>query len=347
MSIKKIKTGVLSYGMSGRVFHTPFLEASDYFDLYAVVERSRKEAQKKYPDIISYDSVEEMMQDEEIELIVVNTPNNTHFDFAKQALRAGKHVLVEKPFMTNRKDAEEVFSIAKESEKWIFPYHNRRFDSEFLALKEILDTHKVGQPIELHLRFDRYRQEIGAKAFKETKTPGAGILYDLGSHLIDQVISLFGMPKAYYKVLKKHRQDSEVDDYAFLLLEYDGGFQVHITTTMLALDPQPAIVLHGTKGSFVKDREDPQEKQLIEGMLPSDEGFGREREGAEGLLSYVNGKTEVRHHKVASEKGNYMHVFEGIYETLRKDKKFFVTRGDIYCQLDILEGPKNKRVKFK
>ena len=347
MSIQKIKTGVLSYGMSGRIFHTPFLEESKYFELYGIVERSKKSAKDKYPDIISFDSVSELINDTEIELVVINTPNYTHYDFAKQALSAGKHVLMEKPFTPTKAEAEELFRIGKKMKRWVLPYQNRRFDSEFLALKQVLDSHKIGQPIELHLRFDRFRQEIGPKVFKETKKPGSGILYDLGSHLLDQVISLFGQPKSFFKILKKHREDTEVDDYAFLLLNYGGGMQVHITTTMLALDPLPSIVVHGTKGTFIKHREDPQEQQLSEGVRPTDEAYGVEREGAEGTLKYIDQQSNIITEKVASVKGNYMHLFDALYQTIRHDKQYFATRGDILCQLEILEAPKNTRIKLK
>lgn len=163
--IKKINTGVLSYGMSGRVFHTPFLEASELFNLRAIVERSKKNAAADFPNIISYDSVDELLADQEIELVVVNTPNDTHYDFASAALSAGKHVLVEKPLVPSSSQAEALFELAKRKGKKIFTFHNRRFDSDFLSLKKVLEENLVGEPIELHMRFDRYRPEIGPKVF--------------------------------------------------------------------------------------------------------------------------------------------------------------------------------------
>lgn len=347
MTIKKIKTGVLSYGMSGRVFHTPFLETSDYFEFYGVVERSVKSAIDKYPNILSFDTVDDMIEDEEIELIVVNTPNNTHFDYAKQALLAGKHVLIEKPFTPTKKEAEELFTIGKKMKRLVLPYHNRRFDSDYLSLKNIIETNKVGTPIELHLRYDRFRPEIGPKVFKEKKIPGSGILYDLGSHLLDQAISLFGRPKAAIKILEKHREHSKVDDYAYLLLDYDGGLKVHITATMLALEPQASIVLHGTEGSFIKRRCDVQEEQLQAAIWPTDESYGIEEQGSEGVLTYIDDRSQKKSIKVASVKGDYMQLFEAVYKSIRENKVYFATRGDILCQLEILEAPKNKRIKLK
>lgn len=347
MSIKKIKTGVLSYGMSGRIFHTPFLEASEKFDLHAVVERSNKLAKEKYADIVSYDSVDELLNDEDIELVVVNTPNHTHYEFTKRALLAGKHVLVEKPFTPTKKEARKLFDLARNQSRFVLPYHNRRFDSDFLELKEVLESNKVGDVVELHLRFDRFRPEIGPKQFKETKVPGSGILYDLGSHLLDQAISLFGRPKAVTKVLSKHRKDTKVDDYAFLLLNYDSGFQVHITVSLFVLEAQPSIVLHGTKGTFIKKRTDPQEKQLSEGIDPLHVKYGVEEEGNRGQLSIINDNGYRETIYTDPIKGDYMQLFESVYDTIRKGKEYFVAEGDILCQLEIMENSKRKRIKLK
>src|SRR5690606_36612988 len=190
---KPIITGVLSYGMSGRVFHTTFLDQSNYFELRAVVERSQKNAQNDYPEIISYNKVEDLFADDLIELVVVNTPNDTHVDFARKALLAGKHVLIEKPFAPTFKDAAQLFELGAKVGKKVLPYHNRRFDSDFLSLKEVIEKGFVGKPIELHIRFDRYTPGLSQKVFKEKKNRAAnGVLFDLGSHLLDQTISLFG-----------------------------------------------------------------------------------------------------------------------------------------------------------
>src|SRR5690606_5348793 len=161
----QIVTGIMSYGMSGRVFHAPFIDIHPGFKLKGIVERSQKLAQENYSDIISYNSVNELIDDPEIELVVVNTPNDTHVDFAAKALRAGKHVLIEKPFAPTLRESNYLFELAKEVNKVILPFHNRRFDSDFLSLKEILTQNLVGKPIELHIRFDRFKPEIGKKLF--------------------------------------------------------------------------------------------------------------------------------------------------------------------------------------
>jgi len=336
MTVNKIITGVLSYGMSGRVFHTPFIANNDRFELRAVVERSTKKAQLDYPSIISYDSVEELLADDAIELVIINTPNDTHVSLAKQALLAGKHVLIEKPFAPTVLEAKELFDLGRKVGKFVLPYHNRRFDSDFNSLKSVLECGKVGEPVELHLRFDRYRAEIGQKVFKETKRPAAGILFDLGSHLLDQVISLFGKPLTAVKRTSIHRKDSEVDDFATLLLTFDHGLTVFITVSMLVLESQYSFLLHGTQGTFVKDRTDVQENQLIDGISPIDEHYGEENEHAEGLLTYLEQGNMVSE-RLKALKGNYMLLFDAVYDQIRNDKAYFVTEEQIYSQLEILE----------
>ncbi|UPZ36671.1 Gfo/Idh/MocA family oxidoreductase [Sphingobacterium sp. PCS056] len=338
MTVNKIVTGVLSYGMSGRVFHTPFIANNDRFELRAVVERSTKKAHIDYPSIISYDRVEELLADEAIELVIVNTPNDTHVAFAKQALLAGKHVLIEKPFAPTVAEAKELFDLGRKIGKFVLPYHNRRFDSDFNSLKSVLESNKLGEPVELHLRFDRYRAEIGQKVFKETKRPAAGILFDLGSHLLDQVISLFGKPISAVKRTSIHRKDSEVDDFATLLLTFDQGLTVYITVSMLVLESQYSFLLHGTNGTFVKNRTDVQENQLLAGVSPIDDHYGEENEDALGLLTYLEHDNLISE-QLKALKGDYMQLFDAVYEQIRNNRAYFVTEEQIYWQLEILEQP--------
>ncbi|MBE8723099.1 Gfo/Idh/MocA family oxidoreductase [Sphingobacterium pedocola] len=341
MVIQPIITGILSYGMSGRVFHAPFIENSNYFKFKAVVERSKKNAQLDYPYVISYDSIDELLSDSEIELVIVNTPNDTHFDFAKRALLSGKHVLIEKPFSPTVAEAKELFEIGKQTDRCVLPFHNRRFDSDFKSLKYILDKNLVGKPIELHLRFDRFKPEIGPKIFKETPRPASGVLYDLGSHLLDQVISLFGNPKSATKILSQNRPNTKVDDYASLILNYQDGLNVFITTSLLVANPQKSFVLHGANGTFIKDRTDVQEAQLQFGMSPLDPSYGLEHEGQDGLLTVIlDDVTEEI--DVSPEKGDYMQLFDAVYQTIRLREPYFVTAEQILCQLEILAPAKKK-----
>ncbi len=339
MSKKSIVTGILSYGMSGRVFHAPFVHQKTRFELRAVVERHEKRAQQRYPDVISYHSVDELLNDDKIELVIVNTPNDTHVDYTKKALKAGKHVLVEKPFATNSADAKKLFDLGKEVGKHVMVFQNRRWDSDFKLLKRVVERETLGELIELHVRFDRYRMEKSPKIFKEQKIPGGGVLYDLGPHLLDQVISLFGKPDKSIKILSTHRPSSEVDDFATLVLTYPKGFTVFIHASLLVANPLPAYVLHGVKGSFHKVRADVQEDQLQAGMSPKDPAYGIEPPGKEGLITLVkpNGDREIRYREAL--KGDYNDLFNAVYAQIRKNEPFPVKPAEILWQMEILEQP--------
>jgi predicted dehydrogenase len=334
----KIKTGLLSYGMSGKLFHAPFLKAHEGFEISAVVERSTKQAHQKYPDLISYDSVDALLTDENIELIVVNTPNSTHFEFALKAIHHNKHVLVEKPFTVTSSEAKILFWEAEKNNREIFVFQNRRYDSDFLSVKQVLDSGQLGRLIEAHFRFDRYKLTPSLKSAKETSIPGSGLLYDLGPHLLDGVISLFGAPLHWCKNLGHFRPETKVDDYANIHFSYPSQLQVFITASLLVADEQPAFILHGSKGSYIKRRADVQERQLLEGMSVSNDFFGVEEAGMEGILTTVSENGTKTIVKIASEKSSYINLFNQVYKTIRDGKRYPITSAQIIKQLEILEA---------
>lgn len=334
---KPIVTGLMAYGMSGKIFHAPFLSQHPGFKLQGVLERHHKLAQGDYPGITSYDKAEELLNNPELELIVINTPNNTHFEYAKQAMLAGKDVLIEKPAATSVEEVEELFRLGKLHSRKVMIYQNRRYSSDFLATKKVIESGKLGQIIEIHFRFDRYRHFIGPKAFKETPVAGSGILFDLGSHLIDQAVSLYGKPLSSHKTLGKYRPGSLVDDYASLHLQYPGPLNIFITVSMLVADPQAGIVIHGTQGSFIKSFCDTQEEQLQAGQRPNDPDFGKEPANMEGKLTRINETGEKTIEMIPSEQGKYMDLFEAVYQTIRNDIPFPVKENEILIQLELLE----------
>lgn len=333
-----IKTGLLAFGMSGRIFQAPFLAANPAFSLDAIVERNTKKAKQFYPEITSYDTTDELINDPTLELIVVNTPNFTHFALAKAALEAGKHVLIEKPVAATTAEAKALFDLGREVDREVLIYQNRRWDSDVMAVKQVLKTGQLGKIVEVHFRYDRWRPEIGPKAFKETPMPASGLLYDLGPHLIDQSLDLFGKPLSFTKTLGKFRLKTEVPDYAFIHLKYTEGLNVFLYASMLVAKPLPGFVLHGTRGSFIKKRSDTQEAQLDQGMSPLAVGFGVEEEGMQGELTYINPETEkMETVLVPSLKGNFMGIFDAVHQTIRHHKPFPVTEDDITTQLSIIE----------
>ena len=333
-----IITGLLAYGMSGRVFHAPFLSTNPQFKLKAVVERNQKKMAADYPDIISYDSVDEILNDPEIELIVVNTPNFTHFELATSALNAGKHVLIEKPACANVAEAKALFDTARKVNKHIFLYQNRRWDSDFLSVKEVIESGRLGRLTEMHIRFDRYKPELAIKPFKEGKDSlVTGVRYELGPHIIDQAIHLFGKPLSFDRIDAMQREQSEIFDYMNLRLVYPGGLVVTIASGLLIADPLPSYVVHGSLGSFSKHRCDVQEPQLNIPIKPTDLEYGIEPAGCEGRLVTIGIDGEKTIELITAPKGDYSNLFYAIYHTLRQNALYPITEEHLVWQMEMLE----------
>ncbi|MDB5112456.1 MAG: putative oxidoreductase YvaA [Mucilaginibacter sp.] len=336
---KPIVTGIMSYGMSGRIFHAPFLSTNPGFKLKAVVERHEKKMAAVYPAIVSYDTVDQLLNDREIELIIVNTPNFTHFDFAKKALLAGKHVLIEKPAAGNTKEIKELYDLAKTVNLQVMVYQNRRWDSDFLAVKEVIESGKLGRLTEVHFRYDRYKPVLAVKAFKETgDTPINGLVFDLAPHIIDQAMLLFGQPLSFDKLTASQREGSEVVDYFNFRLKYPNQLVVYLTGGLLIPEPLPSFVVHGTLGSFIKNRCDVQEVQLDKGMSPVDEAYGMEPKGSEGKLVTMEPDDHKTITYIPSSKGNYKYLFDAVYHTIRDNALYPITEEHISWQMELLEA---------
>jgi len=334
-----IKTALMAYGMSGRIFHAPFVSTNPGFDFRAVVERREKKAASRYPGIISYDSVEGLLNDKQIELIIVNTPNNTHFELAKQALQAGKHVLVEKPAAETTNEVKELYDLARQVNKHLMVYQNRRWDSDFLSVKEVIESGRLGELIEVHFRFDRYKPILSPKLFKETKGLAAnGLTYDLGPHLIDQAISLFGRPLSFKKTTAIHREGSRVDDYFHYHLSYPHHLNVYLTSGLLIAEPLPSFVVHGTLGSYIKDRVDVQEARLDASILPVDPAYGLEPDGSEGKLITFGHDNQKIIEYISAGRGCYMKLFDAVYHTIRDGALYPITEEHIAWQMELLQA---------
>ena len=310
-----IRTGICSYGMSGKLFHAPFIQNHPGFELAAIVERSRNESRDLYPDSKLYQSVEEMLSDDSLHLIIVNTPVQTHFEYALKAIEAGRHVIVEKPFTVTTKEAEELVSKAEEKNVLLFVYQNRRYDGDYKAVKEVLDKKLLGEIKEVEIRFDRFRTGISPKLHKESAIPGAGTTYDLGAHLVDQALQLFGEPKSLFADLMAMREGSQVDDYFEIILYYP-SFRVRLKGSSFAKMPVPEYILHGTKGTFLQQRSDMQEALLLKGIQPSTQPWYSQPTQPDFILNIIqDGKEEKR--ETTSTAGNYMDYFEDVYEAIR------------------------------
>jgi scyllo-inositol 2-dehydrogenase (NADP+) len=245
----------------------------------------------------------------------------------------------EKPAAATEAQVKELFDVGRETGKHVMVYQNRRYDSGFISTKKIIESGRLGTLQEVIFRLDRYKMQINAKAFKETKeTPANGLVYDLGAHLVDNTIALFGKPLSFNKTTGIYREGSEVPDYFHFHLLYPNQLNVFLTSGLLIADEQPGFIVNGTLGSFVKARTDVQEAQLDKGMMPTDEGYGLEPAGSEGKLVTVDADNKKIVEKVASDKGDYMQIFDAVYHTIRNNALFPVTEEHIAWQLELLEA---------
>ncbi|GJH40522.1 oxidoreductase [Capnocytophaga sp. HP1101] len=306
-----VNVALASFGMSGRVFHAPFIAQHPQYQLYAIVERHRTDSRALYPNAKLYRSVNEMLQDPAIDLVVVNTPVQTHYEYAKAALLANKNVLVEKPFTVTTEQAEELSALATKQGKLLSVYQNRRYDGDYLKVKEIVKSGLLGKLKEVEIRFDRFRNEISTKAHKETPERGGGTLYDLGAHLIDQALQLFGSPKNVYADLGYLREGTQTDDYFELIFFYENQLRVRLKATTYALERQWEYILHGTEGSFLQQRFDAQENALVAGAIPSASQWLPTVTEPNGILHTLDERTLT-----TAQHGNYWHFYEDLYQAL-------------------------------
>ncbi|GAA4321570.1 Gfo/Idh/MocA family oxidoreductase [Flaviaesturariibacter amylovorans] len=331
-----ISTALLSFGMSGKLFHGPFVHTHPGFRLSAVWERSRNEAAAAYPGIRTYRTLEEVLADDDIELVIVNTPNYTHYDYCRQALLAGKHVIVEKPFVTKSEEGAELISLAEEKGLHLSVYQNRRWDSDFRTVQRVLREGLVGNVVEAAIHFDRFKTTLSPKPHKEEANGGAGILFDLGPHIIDAALQLFGLPEALFADVRYLRPGTAVDDQFEILLYYP-GLRVRLHSGYFVREPLPSFQLYGDKGTFLKARADVQERDLQEGRLPTDAGWGLEPAGAEGLLVLDNDGVAAPQ-SVPAEAGDYTEYFNGIYRSLRESARLPVTAAEGLAVVRIVEA---------
>ncbi|PXY39599.1 oxidoreductase [Flavobacterium cheongpyeongense] len=333
--MQKIKTALLSYGMSGKVFHAPFLDLHPGFELLGSWERSKKLIQEDYPTVKSYPSIDALLADD-VDLVIVNTPVGTHFEYAKKVLLAGKHAVVEKAFTSTVAQAEELASIAKEKGLKLAVFQNRRWDSDFKTVQQVIKDGVLGDLVEAEFHFDRYNPILSPKAHKETPNDGAGILKDLGPHLIDQAVCLFGSPKSVFGDIRCTRENSVVDDWIDLLLLYK-DFRVRLKAGFFVREANPAYTIHGKKGSFLKPRGDVQEDELKVGKKPNLDSWGTELDGSEGLLHTEFDGKEICEN-VPTLQGNYFDYFDGIYEAIANNKPEPVTAEDGVKVMQIIEA---------
>ena len=311
-----VKVGLCAFGMSGKVFHAPFLKEHPGFFLSSIVERSKEDSKEKYPQTTIYRSVEEMLQNADIELVVVNTPVQTHFEYVKKALEAGKNVVVEKPFTVTVEEAEQLGRLAEEKGLCLSVYQNRRFDRYYLQVQKVMSEGKLGEIKEAEIRFDRFRTDPSGKAHKENpEATGSGSLHDLGSHLVDQAVQYFGFPEKLFADVFSMKGKAFANDYFEIILFYQNDLRVRLKSSVFTKEAHYAYAIHGEKGSFLQERSDNQENELVAGTIPA---YGKDwtqpLKQADGILNFLNDHKETERILTSSEPGNYMNYYQQIYE---------------------------------
>jgi predicted dehydrogenase len=328
--LKSLNVAIVGFGLSGRYLQAPFFENNPNFNLHTIVTK-HQDPTIYFPKVVASKNIADVLLDPAIDLISICTPNDTHFEYAKAALMAGKHVLVEKPFTATSEEAETLLALAKEKNKTIAIFQNRRFDSDFLTLQKLIAEGTLGDILHVQINYDRFKPELNPKQWKETIGPASGIIYDLGAHIIDQSIALFGKPKSFEGKIFTERKNSVIDDAFEINLQYE-KIEVVLKSSLLVEEQTARYIITGTKGVYTKYGLDVQEDQLKSGMKPNDIGFGVEPILQSGI--FINTKTNT---SIPTLRGNWAMLFQNLYEAIVFDKALLINPNEVVEQIRIIE----------
>lgn len=342
-----IRAGVIGFGLAGRIFHAAVIAETPGLELACIVQRRGDEAAQAHPGVQIARSIEEMLEDRSINLVVVGTPSFAHFDHGMQCLRAGRNVVIDKPFTLTSDEATQLIDEARKQGVLVSAYQNRRWDGDFVTLKQVLASGRLGRVVTYESHFDRFREEPRLDVWRESGGPGGGTLFDLGSHLIDQATALFGDPKSISADVRIDRENAVADDAFDVMLKFD-GITARLHATTIAAMPGPRFVVHGTRGSFVKWGLDPQEDALQAGAKFSDSGFGEEPEARWGTV-YAPGRPPE---KVRTAAGDYRGIYANVRDAILGKAKLEVTPEQAWRTTRLIElarqsSAEGRRISFR
>jgi len=310
-----IDVGVVGFGLGGRAFHAPIIHAVPGLRLAAIVERSGSSAREIYPDAKIVRDIEELLAIRSISLIAIATPNETHFPFAKRCLEAGRHVVVDKPFTSTLAEARALVELARKHDRVLTVYQDRRFDGDFRTVQELLAKGSLGKIVRFESAFDRCRPQIRANSWKEKPAPGSGVFFDLGPHLVDQALQLFGPPEHVLADIRIEREGSLTEDAFDLTLYYKNGLRANLMASMLAPDPRPHYRIQGTRGVYVKHTLDPQEALLRADHPAMGDDWGVEPEKDWGTMTLWS-EGELTHANVPTLRGDYRDFYAQVRDAI-------------------------------
>ncbi len=340
-----IDVGLIGFGLAGRSFHAPVIRAVPGLRLAAILQRTGNEAAEKYPDVRIVRTLDELLAIKEIRLVVIASPNDTHFPLAHQCLAAGRDVLVDKPFTTTLKEAITLVEFAKKQGRLLTVYQNRRYDGDFQAIAQLVASGTLGRIVRFESNYDRFRPQLRPGAWRERSGPGTGIFFDIAPHLIDHALLLFGLPAALTADIRMERDGAAADDAFDLAFHYPRGLRADLRSSILAAETRPRFLLHGTQGAFVKQSFDPQESNLRRGYVPTDKAWGAEPEENWGVLTLSeNGALTER--RVPSVNCDYRDFYANLRDALLGKAKLAVTTDwalDVMRLLELARQSSNER----
>lgn len=328
--MNKIGVGLIGYGLGGRVFHAPYVQASPGLSLRAVVSRNPAKVHADLPGVVVLPTVDDLLGQSGIDLVIVCSPDAFHADHALAALDAGKHVLVDKPFATSLADATRVARRAEARGKLLTVFHNRRWDADFLTLKRLIREGRLGRIVQFESCFDRWRPEPAAN-WKEAREGGSWL--DLGPHLVDQALQLFGMPDAIYADLAALRTDAPATDYFHVTLRYPNQRAI-LRSSKIVANHGLRFAVHGTQGSWIKHGIDPQEAAALGGQIPQGDGWGRDP--SPGRFTSADNTTRAT--QVQNEQGDYRLFWQALEAAIRGNGPNPVPASEAIAVMAILQA---------
>jgi predicted dehydrogenase len=325
-----VRVGLIGYGFSGKTFHAPLIIAVAGLELAAIASRDAAKVHADLPSIVVNSDPLAIATSNEIDLVVIATPNESHAPIARAALAAGKHVVIDKPFALNLAEARELVTLSERHGVLLSVFHNRRWDSDFLTVRRAIGDGLVGAVTHFESHIDRFRPQVRNR-FREQGGPGSGLWFDLGPHLVDQALQLFGLPDRVQGNLAQQRTGALSDDWAHVVLDYQER-RVILHAGMLVAGGTQRFTVHGDEGSLVKEKADRQEQQLLGGMRPGDTGWG---EDANALLVYDRSGTP---RSVLATAGDQRLYYRGIVDALRGNGSNPVTPIQALAVMAVLEA---------
>lgn len=338
-----LRVAVIGYGLAGSVFHAPLIASTPGMEVSAIVtgnQERQQRAHQHYPGAAILAQAEELWRDaQRYDLVVVATPNRGHVPLGLAALEAGLPVVIDKPVAAQVADAELLLERSKQRGKLISVFQNRRWDGDFLTVRQLISDGSLGPITRLESRFERYRSEPRKLAWRESSDPedAGGLLYDIGSHLIDQALQLFGQPVQVYAEVERRRPQAQIDDDTFISLQFANGVHAHLWASVVSRMPGSRFHLRGLEGSYVKFGLDPQEDALKGGMRPGDENWGLEPRESWGKISTIVGALHVEG-QVETLPGAYERYYAGIRDALLIGGEPPVTLSEAIAALRVIEA---------